>query len=193
MRPLGLALVALIAILATGIAVPTALAGIADQGWWFPGDPPMLDLALPPAALGFLGAAFVWWRLTVLRRTDGAPRLLLVLSAAVTASAAVALAACAAGIGFRQSTAWSDLRHAIRQAGDAVAADVSDPSAVLGRAEFEALRQKHVPRPIEITLRGFGSVRLRMAHAIYPYVGVDFGEGRHAFFEPRSMTCTYSD
>jgi hypothetical protein len=192
MRPLGLAVVALIAILATGIAVPTAVAGIADQGWWFPGDPPMLDLALPPAALGFLGGAFVWWRLTAVRRNEGA-RLLLVLSAAVTASAAVALAGCAAGIGFRQSAAWSDLRHAIRQAGDAVAADASNPTAVLDRAEFEALRQKHVPRPIEITLRGFGPVQLRMAHGVYPYVGVDFGEGRHAFFEPRSMACTYSD
>jgi hypothetical protein len=32
-----------------------------------------------------------------------------------------------------------------------------------------------------------------MAHGVYPYVGVDFGGGANALFDPRTMICTYSD
>ncbi len=50
-----------------------------------------------------------------------------------------------------------------------------------------------MPQPVSIRLAGFGTVSLRMAHRVYPYVGVDFGSGSHALFDPRTMICSYAD
>jgi hypothetical protein len=188
-----LSVVALVAILTTGIALPTALHGIASEAWWFPGDAPPLDLALWPASIGLACSTFVWWRLGTLGKSEAMPRLPMLAAVFVTVGAAVAFLACSVGIGFRHTAPWANVRRSIRQVGDAIAKDARDRSARLDREEFAALRQKHVPKPIAVDLRGFGGVHLRMAHTIYPYVGVDFGAGRHAFFEPITMICTYSD
>lgn len=53
--------------------------------------------------------------------------------------------------------------------------------------------KQFVPTPVTVQLRGYGPVRLRMAHGVYPYVGVDFSDASHALFDPRTMWCTYSD
>ena len=66
-------------------------------------------------------------------------------------------------------------------------------SGLLSKDEFARLKQQFIPSPVEVELAGFGPVHLRMAHGIYPYVGVDFGEGRNAFFNPNTMVCKYSD
>jgi hypothetical protein len=55
------------------------------------------------------------------------------------------------------------------------------------------LRQRYVPTPVVLQLPGWGPVQLRMAHGIPPYVGIDFGDGGHALFDPVTMLCTYSD
>lgn len=36
-------------------------------------------------------------------------------------------------------------------------------------------------------------VRLRIMQTTPPYVGVDFGEGANAVFDPKTMICLYSD
>jgi hypothetical protein len=50
-----------------------------------------------------------------------------------------------------------------------------------------------MPNPVPVFLRGYGQVQLRMAHGVYPYIGVDFRDGGHALFDPVTMYCTYSD
>jgi len=76
--------------------------------------------------------------------------------------------------------------------GDLVAADVGD-HGLLTSEEFTRLIVKYMPVPIERQLVGYGLVRLRMAHGVYPYVGVDFSDSEHALFDPRMMICWYSD
>jgi len=88
---------------------------------------------------------------------------------------------------------WREVRNGIRQYGDAIAAAAGSQGRLLTEEEFHRLHDQFMPEPIPVTLRGYGIVRLRMAHRVYPYVGVDFGGGANAIFEPRTMLCTYSD
>ena len=178
------------------LACASTSAGVADRAWLWPGDAPTLDLGF---VFGLCGLVPALVGCALFRRELRADRL---GSAARlpfgTATAGLGLVLCSllisgAAIGYRHTPAWQQVRAAIMHYGDEVAADVGDRTRVLSREQFDTLRQKHVPRPIPVVLPGWGVVHIRMAHAVYPYVGVDFGEGRNAFFEPRSMLCTYSD
>jgi hypothetical protein len=101
---------------------------------------------------------------------------------------------CVLGIGFRLSPPWLPVRAGIRSSGDAIlAASGGDRTRTLSLTEFTTLKARFMPTPVAVQLRGFGTVHLRMAHGVYPYVGVDFGEGMNALFDPRTMLCTYSD
>jgi hypothetical protein len=93
----------------------------------------------------------------------------------------------------RHDARWREVRNGIRQYGDAIAAAAGSQGRLLTEEEFHRLHDQFMPEPIPVTLRGYGIVRLRMAHRVYPYVGVDFGGGANAIFEPRTMLCTYSD
>ena len=66
-------------------------------------------------------------------------------------------------------------------------------AAGLDIKEFRRFHDRFLPQPVSVALPGYGTVHLRMAHGVYPYVGVDFGGGANAFFDPRTMICTYSD
>lgn len=98
----------------------------------------------------------------------------------------------ALGILERQDPRWSELRKGIRRYGDAIAAAAGDKHRVLSHEEFERFNQQFVPTPGAVQLRGYGVVRLRMAHGVYPYVGVDFSDASHALFDPTTMWCRYS-
>jgi hypothetical protein len=99
----------------------------------------------------------------------------------------------AAGILERHDARWAAVRHGIRQYGDTIAMASGDKHHVLSHEEFERLKQQFMPRPVPVLLPGFGMVQLRMAHGVYPYVGVDFSDASHALFDPTTMLCTYSD
>ena len=102
-------------------------------------------------------------------------------------------AGCAAGILERHDSRWAAVRNGIHQYGDAIAAAAGDKNRVLTQEEFDRFHEQFMPQPVAVSLRGYGTVRLRMAHGVYPYVGVDFGNGANALFDPRTMICTYSD
>ena len=57
--------------------------------------------------------------------------------------------------------------------------------------EVETLRNRFIPEAVPADLPGHGVVHLRMAHGVYPYVGVDFG-GAHALFDPGYMFVLYT-
>lgn len=178
------------------LACALAFAGVADRAWLWPGDAPTLDLGF---ILGVCGLVPALVGSALFRRELPADRLgraaRVPLGTAILGLGLVlsGLLISGAAIGYRHTAAWQQVRATIVRYGDDVAADVGDRNLVLSREQFDAMRLKHVPRPIPVVLSGWGVVHIRMAHAVYPYVGVDFGEGRNAFFEPRSMLCTYSD
>lgn len=172
----------------------TALAGVAAgitlQGWYFPGDPPYADLAIVPAALGIAISSII--RLVTRRQRTGAT-IFLRLNRLVLGTASLAVALCTLCIAFRFTPVWADVRHGIRTYGDEIANVVGDRNQVLTEAEFVTLKRQFIPAPVPVELRGYGTVYLRMAHGIYPYVGVDFSDASHALFDPVTMLCMYSD
>jgi hypothetical protein len=161
--------------------------------WNFPGDPPLFEYLLAGAAANLVLVAVLWavlrWTPVLVAVSGSLPRLV----RRVLIYWAVIVLICVAGILERQDPRWRQVRMAIRQFGNAIAADAGDRYRVLSREEFLALREKHVPTPVPLSLPGRGTVYLRMAHTVYPYVGIDFGSGGNAFFEPLTMLCTYSD
>jgi hypothetical protein len=161
--------------------------------WNFPGDPPLFELSLAGALANLILVVPLWLllRWPPARAVSGSS--LRPLVRVVSTCWLVVALVCIAGILERQGPRWREVRTAIRLYGNAIAADAGDRHRVLNHDEFVALRQKHVPTPVPLSLAGFGTVHLRMAHGVYPYVGIDFGGGSNALFDSWSMFCTYSD
>ena len=158
--------------------------------WNFPGDPPFFEL------LAYCGIASVLLSLPLwllARRFAATPRLVVFGSKLTSIVSSIAVFIAMAGILERQDSRWGEIRHGIRQYGDRIAAATGDKNRVLSHDEFERFKQQFVPTPVMVKLPGYGPVRLRMAHGVYPYVGVDFSDASHALFDPRTMWCTYSD
>lgn len=199
MRRLELVAAVAATVAAAVLAAPAcmmALAGIGEHGWLFPGDPPYFDLSLLLAAVamvpGLAGAA-LFRRQHAAARLGGAAWLPFSIALAATTVATATALTCLGGIGYRHSVAWRGVRSGLAHYGDLIASDVGDRRQILTEQQFRALRGRLIPSPVPIELPGWGTVRLRMAHAQYPYVGVDFGDGRHALFDPDTMICIYSD
>jgi hypothetical protein len=160
-----------------------------ERPWNFPGDPPVFDLLIIPATLA-VGMSLPLWLLFHRAEVTGVLRW--VTSLAATVSLAICVL-CAAGILERQDPRWSPIRNGIRRYGDAIAAEAGSKDRVLTAEEFKRFHDKYLPRSVPVQLRGYGEVRLRMAHGVYPYVGVDFSDASHALFNPWTMVCTCSD
>jgi hypothetical protein len=187
-----LAVCAIVGALITGVVMLSAglFFRLHPTPWNFPGDPPIFDLMFFAAAF----AAGVNLPIAVLVARSERPRGLIVLLSHISAGmAAILFIASAAGILERHDSRWREIRNGIRQYGDAIAAATGDKNRVLTHDEFRRFHDRFMPQPIPIVLRGYGVVHLRMAHGVYPYVGVDFGGGANALFDPRTMFCTYSD
>lgn len=160
-----------------------------DSIWYFPGDPPlfetlaMLSLFLVTA----WGVAWLLMRLAAPRMSKGGIgkllRALLLLSA-------LPLPVASVGIAHRHLGEWADLKALLRTYADRIEKEVekrgSDHLAEIGH---EVL----TPQPHFKFAAFRDPVRLRVLSTEYPYVGVDFGEGAHAVFDPMTMICTYSD
>jgi hypothetical protein len=159
--------------------------------WNFPGDPPLFDLLIYAAGIAAVINVPVW--LLVSRLSAGLrgpfaslPRLCSIASLAMFVGAAV-------GILERHDARWAAIRNGIRQYGSEIAAAAGDKNRVLSREEFDKFKRTFIPTPVPVRLPGYGTVTLRMSHGVYPYVGVDFGGGANALFDPITMICTYSD
>ena len=81
----------------------------------------------------------------------------------------------------------------LRLGDEILAASGGHRDRVLTRTEFDRLRQRFMPKPAPVPLAGFGNVHLYMGSSTYPYIGVDFGDGHNAHFDPDTMICTDSD
>lgn len=158
--------------------------------WNFPGDPPLFDLLIYSAGI----ATMVNLPLAVIVGRFGQRKgLVLSIPRLCSALALVMFIGSAAGILERHDARWRAVRNGIREYGDLVAGAAGDKNRVLTEEEFRRFRERFLPQPLPVALPGYGTVHLRMAHGIYPYIGVDFGGGANALFDPRTMFCTYSD
>lgn len=159
--------------------------------WNFPGDPPLFDLLIYGAGVAAL--VNVPLALIVNRLRGHSRGLILSIPRLSSAAALIMLFASAGGILERHDARWAAVRDGIRQYGDAIAKAAGSKDRVLTEQEFRRFHDQFMPQPVPVILRGYGTVHLRMAHGVYPYIGVDFGGGANALFDPRTMICTYSD
>jgi hypothetical protein len=195
-RVLGIVLAAawmIVGVLITGATVYSGCLffAIHPTPWNFPGDPPLYDLLIYAGAI----AAAVNLPLALLvRRYAGQSRGYLSLIPRLCAIVGVVIfVGSAAGILERQDARWAAVRNGVRRYGDTIAAASGDKHRVLSHEEFQRLKEQFMPGSVPVLLPGYGMVQLRMAHGVYPYVGVDFSDASHALFEPTTMLCTYSD
>jgi hypothetical protein len=157
--------------------------------WNFPGDPPLFDVLIyyvGIATMVNLPLAVIVGRLQRKGLVPSLPRL-------CSALALVMFIGSAAGILERHDARWRAIRNGIREYGDLIAVAAGDKNRVLTEEEFRRFHERFLPQPLPLALPGYGTVHLRMAHGVYPYIGVDFGGGANALFDPRTMFCTYSD
>lgn len=158
--------------------------------WNVPGDPPLFDLLIYGAGI----ATIVNLPLALIVGRFGQRKgLILSIPRLCSVVAVTMFIGSAAGILERHDARWQAVRNGIRQSGDLIAAAAGDKDRVLTEEEFRQFHEQFLPQPLPVVLPGYGTVHLRMAHGVYPYVGVDFGGGANALFDPRTMICTYSD
>lgn len=162
--------------------------------WYFPGDPPVLDLLPYLGALcALLGGVLFLCTFVLVRRWRLPARWIALFLAGL--GVVVAIPGLVV-IGHRHTSTWEPVRSAIRHYDQVIGEAVREQRLTLPRssAAFERLRATYLPNDQIVHLAGWERpVKLRMAHGVPPYVGVDFGGGAHAMFDPTTMICTYSD
>lgn len=174
-----------------GYVLLFATFALADSPWNFPGDPPWFEVFVYAAGVATVVNAPL---LVVTKRWSlGGFISLHKVSTVSTLLCLFVFTVAGVGILERHDARWAAIRNGIRQYGDEIAAAAGSKERVLTEAEFAEFKSRFLPTPVQLRLAGYGTVTLRMAHGVYPYVGVDFGDGANAFFDPRTMFCIYSD
>jgi hypothetical protein len=164
---------------------------------YFPGDPPAADLLLEGALVlwlfiitGLCGA-FAWSRFgeqnRVVRAGGKTVAVLLALSV-------LSLSPVLAHVGRRHFGEWRQLKSMIRQGEAKVLELVQREGGMLSREEVQLARAWFLEHPVYFKFEDLPQpVQVRVMSSLPPYVGVDFGGGNNALFDPDTMICTFSD
>jgi hypothetical protein len=97
-------------------------------------------------------------------------------------------------VGSRHFGEWAQLKALIADYAAQVAQRARSEDGQLSSAEYDAIQNELLTPAPTFLFRGTRApVRLRMMMTLWPYVGVDFGEGANAVFNPMTMVCIYSD
>ncbi|CAM3347063.1 hypothetical protein G4177_34100 [Corallococcus sp. ZKHCc1 1396] len=185
------------ALCCAGLVVLGVLYRVTLEPHPFPGDPPTADLILLLALVVWLFmltglcAAFAWYRFGEQSRGGRvggkAAAVLLMLSV-------LALAPVLAEVGKRHFGEWRQLKAMIRQGEARVLERVQREGGVLSSEEVELARDGLKAHPMYFKFEGMPHpVQVRVMSPLPPYVGVDFGGGDNAMFDPDTMICTFSD
>lgn len=159
----------------------------------FPGDPPAIDMLLDlGVALVIVASPLVPLLVFLTKRVHmsriaGLALLLPLLIGSTSAILGVA------GIVPRHFGEWGGLKAALATYGNQVAQLSSSRDGHLTPEEFE--RAEHLfSTPVTYRFSDLDrSVTLRPMRTVPPFVGVDFGGGANAVFDPVTMRCVYSD
>ena len=162
--------------------------------WYFPGDPPVPDMLLHfgtlVAVTGLLALVFgsvLGGRIGRFTKRNGFGIVALGLFISLPGLVVV---------GYRHTSDWEPARSAIREYDRAIGAAVEEYgwSQPVSHEQFELLKARFLPDPQVIHLSGLERpVHLRMMSGSAPFVGLDYGGGPNAVFEPVAMKCIYSD
>lgn len=163
---------------------------------YFPGDAPIADLVLEGgvaifvySTIGLVVAFFAarGAKTRFLRFVSKVGLGLLILD--VVGSVPVA-----AEVGKRQFGEWSELKRILRQSEARALQLAGREGGRLTEPEYEKARSWFQENPVSFKFQGMPHpVSVRMMSSLAPYVGVDFGDGKNAVFDPGTMICTYAD
>lgn len=166
-----------------------------DLNPYFPGDAPGAEV-LGIAGAMLMGATVVCAAIALLLTSTHprARRVAMFALAVPTIVAALAIGVSITEVGSRHFGEWAQLKALIRDYSARVAKRAESADGRLTSAGYEALQQELLTPAPTFHFRGSRQpVRLRMMMTVWPYVGVDFGEGANAVFNPVTMVCIYSD
>jgi len=161
---------------------------------YFPGDPPAFETVatfslLLAAALVMLGALF--FLLTIHKTWRRFRRPSLRLISALMGLLAIPLGFATLGIGRRHFGEWAELKASIRHYSELVAMEVARSGSA---DQLPAVQARFFDPPPTFKFSALREpVKFRIMQTTPPYVGVDFGNGANAVFDPRTMICVYSD
>jgi hypothetical protein len=166
-------------------------------GWGvvhFPGDAPWADLMLGLGELLSLLAAVLWLVARALRRLLRLRRAWENALAGPILLGFVSTVLATGAISSRHFGEWRELKVLLHRYSDMVEKEVPDRNRSLTHVEHEAIKGRLFTSEPVFVSRGFlKPLEIRMMQGRAPYVGVDFGAGRNAVFDPTTMICTYSD
>ena len=181
-----------------GIALGLIVLGIGGIVWGdphpFPGDPPV-DMVAEVSLFGWLlllvghGCFFV-----ARRESDQIVQFWRWGMIPLTLLSFLLLAPVFAQIAGRHWGEWGELKAVLQDNEARVRPFSSRADGALSEEEFA--RAKAWLKEQSVTFR-FESepepVRIHMRRTVPPYLGVDFGKGQNAVFDPVTMLCIYSD
>lgn len=172
-----------------------ALQALTAEPTAFPGDPPFADMLLEVALCGWLFILIGFCGFFVARHeADPIVRLWRRVIPPLTVVSLLALSPTVAQVGGRHFGEWRRLKSLLRENEARVQQMIGRTEGALSEEESEWVRAWFLEHPVSLR---FGAepepVRIRLMHGTPPYVGVDFGQGRSAVFDPVTMLCLYAD
>ena len=166
-----------------------------DLNPYFPGDAPdaevlgLLGGVILVLALVFTGAAVL-----LTSRHPRVRRLALVVLAAPGLVGMLAVGFFVKEVGARHFGEWAELKALLQHYSAQVSQRVRTADGYLPPDEYRAVQESLLTPAPTFQFRGTSEpVQLRMMMSVWPYVGVDFGHGANAVFNPTTMVCIYSD
>ncbi len=166
---------------------------------YFPGDAPWAETAITFGGLACIPTLVALCISAVLARFSSRPRWLGRTRAGATVIAAVLVVSLAwpvTSIAARHLGQWRELRAVLLRAQETVLARSATARAgdQLSDAEYDELKFIFESQPMMFTFEDPPqTVVVRPMQSVRPYIGVEFGNGANAVFEPRTMWCVYAD
>ncbi|WP_375743914.1 hypothetical protein NR800_01605 [Corallococcus interemptor] len=89
---------------------------------------------------------------------------------------------------------WGHLKAVLRDYAPRVRAFSSRADGALSEEEYARAKAWLLAQPVTFRFETEPEpVRIRLMRTVPPYLGVDFGQGQNAVFDPVTMLCVYSD
>ena len=165
---------------------------------YFPGDPPAVDLLHIVSGVFAINALIGFTINSVWQRWLEKPlhlhHIIRIIFKVSLIGSLICFVIISLNIGKRHFGQWGKLKNVIRLYSEQVTTVTDLPGRQLTTEQFECAKLKFFTKPVLFTFRTPDkTVEIRMMQTTYPYVGVDFGDGANAVFDPKTMFCVYSD
>ncbi|NNB86325.1 hypothetical protein HI113_13480 [Corallococcus exiguus] len=161
----------------------------------FPGDPPAADMLTEIALSGWLFILVGYVPFFVARKeSDRILRLWRRVIPPLILLSFLAMSSALAQVGRRHWGEWGLLKAMLQDNEARVRRFSSRADGALSEEEFAQAKAWLLTQPATFHFDAESEpVRIHMRRTVPPYLGVDFGQGQNAVFDPVTMICIYSD